>query len=982
MKKSQLFLVLCLCIPFFANSKESPPFIKYLNDPWVNSTLQKMTLDEKIGQLFIVQAYSNKPEEYTASVLSDIRKYKVGGVLFMQGHPTTQANMTNRIQEASKIPLLVAMDAEWGLGFRLDSVMKYPVQMALGAIGNDSLIYQMGKEIGEQCRRLGVNINFAPVADINSNPENPVIGYRSFGEDKQNVARKAWSYASGMQNAGTLACAKHFPGHGDTGSDSHFTLPVVSGSEDYLDSVNLVPFRFLAGKGIAAMMTAHLQVPAIEPDKRVPSSLSEKIIQKKLVGELNFAGLIITDAMNMKGVSKLYSPGEAAVKALKAGNDMIEITPDLNEAILAVKNAIRNGTLTEEMINKKCRKILSAKKWLGLDHYIPVKTKNLYQDLNRKKYMVTHRKLHLSSLTVLINTNSLLPLKNLDTLKIATLSIGTADETPFQQMLGNYMAMDHFVLPDNSSPEKIATTLNQLKPYNLIIAGIHGMKLGPSDNFGLTQSQFEVIRKLDLSKSVVCLFGNPYSLSLLPEIQRAKALIIGYQENKMVQELSAQLIFGAVGTNAKLPVNVNSRFRMNDGFPVKKIGRLAYSFPENTGIRSDLLSQKIDSLALLGLKEKAYPGCQVLIAKNGEVIFHKCYGYYTFDSITPVQKDNLYDWASLTKITGPLPAIMKLTSEGKINLDKPFSDYWTDFKGSDKANITWREILAHQGGFVPYLSYCYSMAKKNGKSRASVFKDHPTNKFCVRVSSNLYENKNCIQSIYQEIKESKLLPKRKYVYSGLCFFIFPAVIEQLTGDNYEHYLKANFYAPLGAGTITYNPYKYFPIQDIIPTEDDTYFRKELLQGFVHDEGAAMMGGISGNAGLFGSANDLAKEMQMYLQYGWYGGEQFIDSATVKEFIRRQYPKNENRRGLGFDKPYIDNHKNKLKDAYPAVDASDNSFGHSGFTGTFTWADPDNQLLFIFFSNRVYPTRENSKLFDLNLRPQMYQAIYDCIKTGL
>lgn len=982
MKKNHLFLIVSICISVWANAQLKPNFLKYSTDPWVSLKLENMSLDEKIGQLFMVQAYTNSAYENNASVISEVKKYKVGGVIFMEGSPTKQANLINRIQANSQIPLLVAMDAEWGLGFRLDSVMKYPVQMALGAIDNDSLIYQMGKEIGQQCRRIGVHINFAPVADINSNPKNPIIGYRSFGEDKNKVSKKAWMYASGMQDANVLACAKHFPGHGDTDSDSHLTLPVISQDEKYLDNVNIVPFRYLVNNGVASVMTAHLQVPALEPDKRIPSSLSENIIQKKLIGELGFEGLVITDAMNMHGVSKQYPPGEAAVKAIKAGNDIIEITPNLGDAIAAVKKAIQDGILTEEMINQKCRKILSAKKWLGLDQYKPVETKSLLPDLNKGKYLITRRKLHQESLTVLINSNAILPLQKLDTLKVATLSIGSKNETSFQRMLDNYMAMDHFVIPDNSTSAEVSKILNQLKSYNLVIAGIHGMKLGASDNFGLTVSQFETIRKLNIEKSVVCLFGNPYALNLFPELQKAKVLIVGYQENVTVQELSAQLIFGAIGTTAKMPVNINSVFKMNDGYSIKKNGRLAYSFPENVGINSDLLHQRIDSLAMLGVNEKAFPGCQILIAKNGEVIFHECYGYYTYDTLVPVKKESIYDLASVSKITGALPSIMKLYSEGKINLDKPFSDYYTDFKGSNKETITWREILAHQSGITPFIPYYKNTFRDNGKYRSAIFKDRPTNKFSLRVSSGLYENKNYVNTLYKDIKDSEMLKKKEYVYSDLGFTIFPKAIEKISGDNYEHYLKTNFLAPLGANTITYNAFKYFPIKDIIPTEEDNYFRKELLQGFVHDEGAAMLGGVSGHAGLFATANDLAKLMQMYMQKGRYGGQQFIDSATIIEFTRRQYPENNNRRGLGFDKPSIDNAKNKLKDAYPAVDASENSFGHSGYTGTFTWVDPDNQLLFIFFSNRVFPTRNNSKLFDLNLRPRLHQAIYDCIKAGL
>ncbi len=974
--------MVCLSLSLFVKSQIQPGFLKFINDPWVNSTLAGMSLDEKIGQLFMVQAYSEKEAEHTASVLSDIQKYKVGGVIFMEGSPEAQARMTNRFQKESKIPVLVALDAEWGLGFRLKSALKYPVQMALGAISDDSLIYRMGKEIGQQCRRLGVHVNFAPVADINSNPDNPVIGYRSFGGDKIKVAQKAWMYASGLQDAGVLACAKHFPGHGDTDSDSHLTLPVVSQNIDFLDEVAMFPFRYLSDKGIASVMTAHLQLPALEPDRKIPSSLSEKIIRQKLIGEIGFRGLVITDGMNMHGVSKQFPTGEAAVMAIKAGNDILEIVPNLAQAVAAVKKAIADGTLSEEMIGQKCRKILAAKKWLGLDKYQPVELKNLIQDLNRGEYQVTRRKLFQHSVTILTNRSSALPLQRLDTLKIATLSIGATNETSFQRMLGNYTTMDHFVIPVNASTAEVARILAQLKSYNLIIAGIHGMKLTPSGNFGLTRTQLETICKLDHRKSIVCLFGNPYALRLMPVLADARSLLVTYQENSTTQELAAQVVFGALGADGRLPVDVGDNFRMNDGVPVRKIGRLSYSFPENVGIRSDLLSRKVDSLARLGITEKAYPGCQVLIAKNGEVIFYECYGYYTYDTLVPVRRESIYDWASITKITSSLPALMKLYSEKKIHLDVPFSNYYTDFKGTNKEQITLREMLAHQAGLSPFIAFYRKAKKENGELRPSVFRERPSYRFSVRVSSGLYENTNYRKEVFREIRDSELLKKKEYVYSDLGFIIYPEVVRSLTGSDFEDYLKATFYKPLGAGSITYNPYKHYPIRDIVPTEDDWYFRNELMQGFVHDEAAAMLGGISGHAGLFGTANDLAKLMQMYMQYGKYGGQQYIDSLTIKEFTRRQYSSFKNRRALGFDKPFLDNDTNTLKEAYPAISASNKSFGHTGFTGTFTWADPDQQLLLVYLTNRVFPSRSNSKMSELNLRVQIHQAIYDCISKGM
>lgn len=971
-------VVLCLFV-LQGKTQDQPEFLNYLNDPWVDSTLKQMTLDQKIGQLFIAQVYSKEKLPENHAIFEKISRYHIGGLIFMQGTPANQLAITNQLQKLSSIPLLVTMDAEWGPGFRLTGAPKYPVQMALGAIQKDSLIYQMGYEVGTQLKRIGVHVNYAPVADVNSNPGNPVINYRSFGEEPEKVAHKSWMYAQGMQDAGVLAVAKHFPGHGDTETDSHLGLPVIRHDFDRLEHVEMYPFKHLIGQGIGGVMTAHLHVEAYDPESGIPASLSPNMIQNKLIDDLGFKGLVISDAMNMHGVSKQFSDGEATVRALQAGNDMLEIVPNLPVRIAAVKAALKNGQITEDLLEQKCRKILALKKWLHLDCYTPALPEGLEADYQKPEYELTKRLLHEQSLTLLKNEGKLLPLQRLDTLKIAALSIGAEQETAFQRMLANYTNVDFYKLPKNATKEAIQKLMLDLNAYNLLISGIHDMRLNVSGNYGLTPVINDVIKALASKPQIVVLFGNPYALNYLRNAEKASGLLVTYQENQVTQELAAQAIFGAIPVDGRLPVNVNDTFFLNQGITLPKNGRLKYSIPEEVGISSFRLNSKIDSIAELGLKERAYPGCQVLVAKDGKVIFHKSYGHFTYDNKRPVQKSDIYDWASLTKIAGPLPALIKLHGEKKINLDLPFSFYWPDFRNTDKEKITVREILAHQAGLPSWIPFYQEALRKNGQLKSSVFSDHPTAGFNLRVASSLYMNEHYIDHIYSEIRDSKLLPHRKYTYSDLGFHIFPRIIEDLTGSNYEDYLLTQFYTPLGARTVFYNAYKHFSRDMIVPTERDNIFRKELLQGFVHDEGASMLGGVSGNAGLFGTANDLAKIMQMYLQYGHYGGQQFLDSASVCEFTRIQYPENENRRGLGFDKPFIDNHENKLKDAYPAVDASPESFGHSGYTGTFTWADPKNNLLFIFFSNRVYPTRENSKLFKLNIRPEMHQAIYDSLK---
>lgn len=956
-----------------------PPFLKFRSDPWVIEQLEKLTLEEKIAQLMMVTAYPKQDENSKARIEELIRTYKPGGVLVMQGSPVKTASWINDFQKQSTLPLLIAIDGEWGPAMRIDSVMSFPYAQAVGAVKDSTFIYQMGHDIGSQLKLMGIHMNFAPDADINTNPANPVINFRSYGEDKLNVAEKAWWVAKGMQDEGVIPVAKHFPGHGDTDTDSHKTLPYLSHSKARMDSIESFTFRYLAEKGISGIMSAHLNVPSLDASE-TPSSLSKKIITDYLKEEIGFKGFVVTDAINMKGVRT--EKGNTEVEALKAGNDIIEFVPDINKAIQLVKNAIINNEISELDIYEKCRTVLALKRWVNLNQYQPAPLKNLTEKLNSPYFEVTNRKLIKGSLTVLKNDN-ILPVEHLDSFKIASVMIGGDQLSPFQKMLEKYGSVDHFFLPDNATEPDLAKLRVKLDDYNLVIAGIEGINLYPSGKYRTTEIQRRAVEEIiQENHTVFAFFGNAYALKFFENIHHANGLILAYQNSPLTQELAAQLIFGAFDASGKLPVSVDKRFKLNDGFQVKKNKTFAYTIPEEMGVNSKLLKHKIDSLAWLGVNNEAYPGCQVLFSIKGNVIFHECYGYLTYDKTEKVVPEDLYDFASITKVTGPLPAIMKLVDEKKMNLDMPLSRYWPDFKKTNKEFLSLREILAHQARLEAYIVYWNKALKKDGTLDTLIFKNHPTDKFNVRVSENLYMNMDFRKVMYDTIRNSKLLPSKKYVYSGLSFFLYPQIITDITGVPFEDYVKQNFYHPLGAYTLTYNPYKYFPISRIVPTENDTLFRHETPRGFVHDEGAAMMGGISGNAGLFGTTNDLAKLFQMYLQKGYFGGRRYISEATLNEFIKIQFPENNNRRGLGFDKPLINNYRNSLKNSYPATSASKNSFGHSGFTGTFVWADPDNELLYVFMSNRVYPTRENTMLYELNIRTAMHQMMYDCINAGL
>lgn len=949
-------------------------------DHWVDSVFTSLSSDERIAQLMMVAAYSNRGKAHEDSILHLINEYKIGGLIFFQGGPVRQAKLVNKYQSVIKIPLMVAMDLEWGLGMRLDSTISYPYQMALGALqesipGQENLIYEMGAEIARQCQRMGIHVNFAPVVDVNNNPDNPVINFRSFGEDKYTVTRKSLAYMKGMQDHGILATAKHFPGHGDTGVDSHHDLPLISHDRDRLDSLELYPFKELIKEGIGSIMIAHLNIPTLDTTVNLPSTLSRPIVTELLKEELGFEGLIFTDAMNMKGVTKYFPPGIADVKAILAGNDILEFSLDIPKAIAEIKNAIKEKKISQKEIDERCKKVLASKKWLGLDQYAPIELDGLIEDLNTTEAQFLNRRLIEGALTVVNNNQNLLPLKKLDTLKVATLSMGAGSVTDFQRMVENYVSADHYSISSHTTPEMMAALKESLQDYNLIILGLHSMGYRPGNIIRYTPEMLEFIRNVSAQTTTVStLFINPYLIDKIEGISNADGLILAYQDNKHVQELSAQLIFGGIGATGKLPVTVNNDYKYGHGIQVNPSGRLKYTLPVETGLDSDKL-KKIDTLVYEALEKEAIPGCQVLVAKDGKVVFQKSYGYHSYDQDIPVENSHLYDLASLTKVSAALAALMKLFDEGKINLDGKLGDYLPEYKNTNKNELTFREMLTHQAGLKSWIPFWRNTVRKSGKYKWFTFKADSSRRFPYKVADNLYLHRNYYKKIYREIKKSPLNESKDYVYSDLSFYLYPLIVERITGQPFEKYIKENIFHPIGAFSLTYNPYQHFPENIIVPTEIDSLFRKAAIHGRVHDEGAAMLDGISGHAGLFGTANDLAKLWQMYLQKGRYAGEQFVQESTIKEFTRCQYCEQGSRRALGFDRPniiYVEN-------GNTAEGASQESFGHTGFTGTFAWADPEHNLVYIFLSNRVYPTRENVTLYNLNTRTRIQQVIYDALK---
>lgn len=943
----------------------------YENNPWVDSVFNSLTEDERIGQLFMIAAYSNRSQNHIDSIARFIQQYKIGGLIFFQGGPMRQVNLTNYYQSIAKVPLLISIDAENGLSMRLDSTISFPNQISLGAMQNDTLIYQMGKEIGSACKRMGIHINFAPVVDINTNPQNPVINYRSFGENKKNVSKKSIAYMKGLHKSGILAVGKHFPGHGDTDSDSHKTLPSLNHSKERLDTLELFPFKKLIESGLAGIMTAHLYIPAYDTALNVPASLSHVAVSDVLQNQLGYNGLIFTDALNMKGVASYYNAGDIEVKAILAGNDILLFPQDISAAFKSIKTAIKKGDISQQEIDRRVKKILAAKYWVGLNNYKPIETKNLYEDLNSNYAKLLSQQLYEESITLLQDNAQIIPFKRLDTLSLATVCIGPDSISTFQNIINKYTLCKHFNIKKNELAQVNDSLLSQLSGYDAVVVSLLGMSKYSFNNYGISNPIKDFIEQLNQkTKVILVILGNPYSLKYFPN---QDPVIMAFEDNITTQSLSAQILFGGIASLGKLPITASRSFRYKDGTISPLPIRLKYSFSEEVNINSKDLD-RIDSIAMKAIKSGAAPGCQILVAKDGKVIYEKSFGYHTYENKISVKNDDLYDIASITKIASSLLIIMKLVDLELLDVNKPLSHYMDGLRWSNKRKLVIREILAHQAGLLPWIPFWMETINKDGSYNNKIYSKTPDKDFTIQVADSLYISKEYEKEIYKTITKSKLKHKSEPHYSDLGFYMLKKVGEELFKEPFDSCVETRFFSKLGINSMCFNPRKQFSLEQIVPTENDTLFRKQLIHGYVHDPGAAMLGGVSGHAGLFGNANSLAIIMQMLLQGGEYGGEKFLKKETIEKFTAQQFP--DNRRGIGFDKPEID----PAISGPTAKSASYKSFGHSGFTGTCVWADPEHNLIYVFLSNRVHPDAGNNKLINMNVRTDIHQVIYDAINN--
>ena len=945
---------------------------------WADSVLKTLSPEEKIAQLMIVRLSSIDMRTKTVTFYDDqvaglVKKYNVGGVCVFQGSPVRQALIINSLQAMARTPLMMCVDAEWGMGMRMiDSVLPLPRQMMLGAVSDADIPYQYGKVVAEQCKRVGIQVNFAPVVDINNNPNNPVINDRSFGEDKYKVASFGTQYMRGMQDNGVMACAKHFPGHGDVAVDSHLDLPVINKSIAQLDSLELYPFREIFKAGVGSVMIAHLYIPSIDSSANRATSLSKNNVTGLMRNELGYQGLTFTDALGMQGVKKFFFNGEAEVQSLIAGNDMLALPDDVPVAIEKIKMAINDKKLSWDDIEAHCKKALMAKFQYGLSRLQPINTDNLTNDLN-SKVPAMRRLIAENALTVLKKTDSMffpLPIsENAAAKDIAYVSVGLSEDNFFAKRVRTEYNADVFYFNYQQDASRLLSLLALIKrKYQKVIIGIHAYNRVPANNFGISKAAVDLVTQLQQqTDAITFVFGNPYAIKNWCD---AKNLVACYEDDEIIQNTAIDLLQGKIPAKGHLPVTVCPTYKFGSGI-VSTTFFLPRVSPNEAGL-DPIKLQTLDSIANDAIAKGAMPGAVVLVAKNGKIAYHKAYGTYTYGQSIATNPETIYDMASVTKICATTISVMKLFDEGKISLDKKLGDYLGWVKGSNKENILIEDILLHQGGLVAYIPFYKETIDHNGLPISNYYSSTSRDSFTTRVAENFYLRNDWKDTMYARILQSAMGPVNKYVYSDNDFIFLGKIVEAVSGMPLDEYVRKNFYTPLGLTAAGFKPRGRFPLSRIAPTEQEKYFRLQLIHGDVHDPGAAMFGGVAGHAGLFSDAYDIAVIMQMLLNNGMFNGRKYLEPSTIQRFTA--YHSAFSRRGYGFDKPEKDNASRP--EPYPCISASSYSFGHTGFTGTFAWADPLYNLNFILLTNRVNPEGgDNKKLLNMNVRGKMLETVY-------
>lgn len=942
---------------------------------WADSVLQTLRPEEKIAQLLVVRLSSIDTRTrvvtfYEEAVEAAIRNYNVGGICLFQGGPQRQALIINRFQAMAKTPIMFSIDAETGLGMRMDSVMPLPRQMMLGAMNDETLLYRYGTWVAAQCRRMGIQVNYAPVVDVNNNPDNPVINDRSFGESREQVARLGIAYMKGLQEHGVMAVAKHFPGHGDVSVDSHLDLPQIQKSRAALDSLELFPFRALFAAGIEGAMVAHLSVPAIDPGQHRASSISGPAVKGLLREGLGFQGLVFTDALEMQGVQKHFPDGQAAVEALVAGNDLLCLPGDVGTAIDKIKHAIRKKRIRWSDIDARVRKVLVAKYRHGLATPAAISLQDLAADLNRESPAIQRAVAEAAITLGRYEDPSILPLPVSVRNRTALLAFGIRKDNVFAQRMRRYVNADVFYVDYKADAATLNTLLERIRSrYDALVISLHALNRFPAGQFGMGEAAVNFLRQAASAKpSAVLLFGNPYAARYFPSVPN---LLHCYEDGAVVQEVAAEILEGRRNPQGRLPVTVSPEMPAGHGLAY---AAMPYADPSAVGM-SPIVLARIDSLATDAIRQQAAPGMVVLVARDGKIVYHRAFGHLTYDSLQPVTRETIFDMASVTKICATTLGVMKLYDQGRLDLDKTIGDYLAWTRGSDKGRLKIRDILLHQAGLKAWIPfYRETIDTISGVPRPGFYAAQTNVDYRVSVADSMFLRTAWRDTMYQRILQSPLEKPGTYVYSDNDFIFLGKIVEAISGLSLDAYVDREFYRPLGLTSAGFRPLDRFPKAMMAPTEREKMFRRQLIQGHVHDPGAAMFGGVAGHAGLFSNAYDIAVLMQMLLNQGVMNGRRFLSDTTVRRFTA--YGSEISRRGLGFDKPEKDN--SSRKEPYPTLSASARTFGHTGFTGTCAWADPETGLVYVFLSNRVHPDG-STKLLRMNVRSNMHEQLYRSLR---
>ena len=971
MKRSLLVLLPVLAFLLSSPSGYQPTD----EDRWVDSVFRTLTPDQKIAQLMIVRmsainSSTRKVTFYDSAVEAAVRRFNVGGICLFQGGPLQQAARINFFQGIAKTPILLSIDAENGVGMRFDSVAGLSRQMMLGAVQDPELIYEYGRVVGAQCKRIGIQVNYAPVVDVNNNPQNPVINDRSFGEDKYRVALYGIQYMKGMKDMGIQTCAKHFPGHGDVSVDSHMDLPAINKTREELDSLELYPFRRMIEAGVDAVMVGHLAVPAIDKRNNRPTSLSKKTINGLLRDELGFKGVVYTDALEMQGVAKYYEPGEISVESLIAGNDMLCLPGDVEKSIVSINKAIKKRKIKWQTIDQRVKKVLHAKFRAGLANWVPVNMVNLTEDLNRD-VPAMKRRVAEHAFTLLKNENpAIFPLAKGK--RVAYVGFGLSKDNAFAEHIRDDYDAQVYYFDYKLDSSKVDAVLQLFKGrYDVVVIGLHAAGRFPAGNFGISSPAVELVKSLQQQfKTVTMVFGNPY---IIRNFCNSPVLVACYEDDAVTHQTAADLLNGRFTPKGKLPVTICPEFAVGYGIVDSRL--LPEVRPEDLGFNVNKL-MKIDSVVNDAIRAKAIPGAVVLIAKDGKIAFDKAYGYQLYDSTEPVYPETLYDLASLTKVMATTVSVMKLYDEGRLDLTKTLGDYLPWTRGTNKESLSIMDVLTHQAGlkaWIPFYRETVDTLSKN-EPKYGIYARRKDSTYPIRVAENLYLRKDWVDTIYSRILTSEVGPRGKYIYSDLDFIFMGKIVEAVTGKPLDQYVQEAFYGPLRMKSTGFRPRDRFPVLNIAPTENEAGFRQQQLQGDVHDPGAALFGGVAGHAGLFSDAADLAVLCQVFLNGGTFNGIKFFKPETIRLFSSYQ---GESRRGIGFDKPEKDNATRP--EPYPTLSASPLTFGHTGFTGTCLWIDPQVNLIYIFLSNRVVNNGDANRFLKMSVRPKVHEAIYEAMK---